>query len=70
MTISNIKYELRGICSHRHGISRLRHSVGHYQSYCKRNSTNQWELYDDLKSKPMPVKSNSKVPCEFLVYTI
>lgn len=70
LTINNIKYELRGICSHRHGLSRLRNSVGHYQSYCKRHHIQNWELYDDMKSKPMPVKYNTRVPCEFLIYTI
>ncbi|CAI6358114.1 unnamed protein product [Macrosiphum euphorbiae] len=70
ITISNVKYELKGICSHSHGMSRLRQRIGHYQSYCKRTYTTNWELYDDLKSKPMPVKANTRVPCEFLVYTI
>jgi len=70
ITINNIKYELRGICSHKHGMSRLRHIIGHYQSYCKRNHTNIWELYDDMKSKPIPVKASTRVPCEFLIYTI
>jgi len=70
ITLNNVKYELRGICSHRHGMSRLRTSIGHYQSYCKRTYTNNWELYDDLKFKLMPIKANTMVPCEFLIYTI
>lgn len=62
-------YELRGvICFHR-GKSGLRRSVGHYTSYTKRYGRN-WELFDDLKKKPIPIKETTTVQCEFLVYTV
>jgi len=62
-------YELRGVIAFRHGKSKLRNSIGHYTTYAKRD-TKSWELYDDLKIKPVPVKDTTIVPCEFLLYTI
>jgi len=63
-------FELRGaICFHR-GKSGLRTSVGHYTAYTKRRSGRQWELFDDMKKKPVPVKDTTKIMCEFLIYTI
>jgi len=63
-------YELRGaICFHR-GKSGLRTSVGHYTAYAKRSSGRQWELFDDMKKKPVPVKDTTTIMCEFLIYTV
>jgi len=62
-------FELRGVISFHHGKSKLRNSIGHYTTYAKRDAKN-WELYDDLKSKPIPVKDTTMVPCEFLFYSI
>jgi len=66
---ANITYELRGVICFRHGKSQLRHSSGHYMAYMKRGEKN-WELYDDLKKKPIPIKDIVKVSIEFLFYTI
>lgn len=62
-------FELRGVISFRQGKSKLRKSIGHYTTYAKRHAKD-WELYDDLKTKPIPVKDTTMVPCEFLLYTI
>jgi len=63
-------YELRGVISFHQGKSNLRNSIGHYQAYLKIAGGNNWKLYDDLQKKPIPTKSTSKLPCEFLFYTI
>ncbi|KAF0688727.1 Uncharacterized protein FWK35_00036210, partial [Aphis craccivora] len=55
-------YELRGALHFYKGKSRLRNSVGHYTAYAKRG-THSWELYDDLKKRPIPVKENSTILC-------
>jgi len=62
-------YELRGAINFYKGKSGLRNSIGHYTAYTKR-VTHNWELYDDLKKSPIPVKENSLILCEFLIYTI
>lgn len=62
-------YELRSVITFRSGKSNLRSSIGHYTTYAKRDSK-RWELYDDLKTKPLPVKDTTVVPCEYLFYTI
>ena len=62
-------YELRGIVNHRSGNTRTRSSIGHYNAYCKRNES-RWEIMDDLKLKPTPIKENANVYCEYLVYTV
>lgn len=59
LSVNDAIYGLRWVCSHRHGMSKLRNAIGHYQSYCKRDQANYWEFYDDLKSKSIPVKSNT-----------
>ncbi|CAH1724831.1 unnamed protein product [Aphis gossypii] len=66
----NRTFELRGVISFIPGKSKLRNSVGHYKSYVKRGASNNWEIFDDLKKKPIPVKNTTKVNCEFLFYTI
>jgi len=65
LSIENVIYELRGICSFTGNIS----DVGHYKAYCRRLN-NSWEIYDDLAVKPIPVKSETIVPCEYIYYTI
>jgi len=65
----NTTYELRGVCAYRSGLSRLRTSVGHYTSYCKRGPK-IWKIYDDLKSKSSRVKEDTEVACELVIYTI
>lgn len=67
---ANQIFELRGVISFLAGKSKLRHSIGHYKGYAKRGATNNWEIFDDLQKKPIPVKSTTKVNCEFLFYTI
>ncbi|XP_060844867.1 uncharacterized protein LOC132924519 [Rhopalosiphum padi] len=63
-------YELRGaVCFHR-VKSGLRTSIRHYTAYVKRSSGRQWELIDDMKKKPVPVKDTTTIMCEFLVYTV
>ncbi|CAI6374550.1 unnamed protein product [Macrosiphum euphorbiae] len=66
---SGKSFELRGVCSYRRGLSRLRSSIGHYFALCKRGPHN-WEIYDDLLKKPKSVKETTKVNCEILIYTI
>ena len=51
-------------------IHGLRTSVGHYTVYAKRSSGRQWELFDDMKKKPVPVKDTTTIMCEFLIYTV
>ncbi|CAI6369605.1 unnamed protein product [Macrosiphum euphorbiae] len=65
----DLTYELRGVVNYRRGNSKLRTSVGHYNAYCKR-SGKQWELIDDLKKKAVSSKENTKVICEFVIYSI
>jgi len=62
-------YELRGVGCFRRGLSRLRTSIGHYYACCKRGH-NKWEMYDDVQKNVKYIKGNTKVPCEFLIYTI
>ncbi|CAI6367533.1 unnamed protein product [Macrosiphum euphorbiae] len=62
-------YELRGIVSFKRGRTSLRNSIGHYHAYVKRGNKN-WQLFDDLNKKPIPINESKTVPCEFLVYTI
>lgn len=64
-----VTYELRGVISFHPGKSKLRNTVGHYNAYAKRGTKN-WELFDDLKKKPIPIKESKIVPCETLIYTI
>jgi len=56
-----VNYELRGICSLTGNIS----GVGHYKAYCRRLNNN-WEIYDDLAVKSIPVKSETIVQCEYI----
>lgn len=65
----SITYELRGVIFYRTGKSILRNTIGHYMTYTRRDTKN-WELFDDLKNKPIPVKDTTSVACEFLFYTI
>ncbi|XP_016656228.2 uncharacterized protein LOC100569834 [Acyrthosiphon pisum] len=69
LTHSTKNYELRGVLCFYKGKGGLRSSVGHYTAYTKRYGRN-WELFDDLKKKPIPVKETTTVNCEFLVYTV
>lgn len=55
--------------NYRRGNSKLGTSVGHYNAYCKRDGK-YWELIDDLKTKAVPSKENTKVVCEYLIYSI
>lgn len=64
-----ITYRLRGVGCFRRGYSRLRTSIGHYFACCKRGP-NQWEVFDDLQRAVKTIDEDTKVPCEFLVYTI
>lgn len=64
-----ITYELRGVVSFQPAQSKLRTSFGHYNVYAIKG-TKHWQLFDDLKKKPIPVKENKEVSCELLVYTI
>lgn len=69
LVLNSKTYELRGVISFQRGKSSLRNSIGHYCAYAKRGTKN-WQLFDDVKKKPVPVKENKKVSCEFLIYTI
>jgi len=62
-------YELRGIVNYRRGNTRTRLSIVHYNAYCKR-SENRWEIMDDIKLKPTPIKENAHIYCEYLLYTV
>lgn len=62
-------YELRGVLSFKAGKTKLRNSIGHYCAFAKRETSN-WELFDDMKKKTIPIKETKVVNCEFLVYTI
>lgn len=55
-----LTYELHDVIAFRGEKSKLRHSIGHYLTYTKRDIKN-WELYDDLKIKPVPVKDTTIV---------
>lgn len=68
MDLNSTLYELRRVIHFRRGRSLLR-TVGYYTAYIKRCGKN-WELFDDLKKKPVPVKESKKVLCELLLYTI
>lgn len=69
VNLNSISYELRGVIHFHRGRSQLRNAVGHYSAYVRRCGRN-WELFDDLKKKPMPIKQSTKVSCELLLYTI
>ncbi|XP_050064844.1 uncharacterized protein LOC126553771 [Aphis gossypii] len=62
-------YELRGVLSFKAGKTKLRNSIGHYCAFAKRGTSN-WEQFDDMKIKTIPVKDTKVVNCEFLVYSI
>lgn len=64
-----IKYNLKGILGYRPGKSQLRNSIGHYSTYARREG-GHWELYDDMRKKPVPIKNSKIVSCELLLYTI
>lgn len=63
--IHSVNYELRGVVS----FSECMSNVGHYKAVCRRPNNN-WEMYDDLTIKSIPVKSNMQVECEYILYTI
>jgi len=65
LSVQNMNYELRGICSLTGNIS----GVDHYKAYCRRLNNN-WEIYDDLAVKSIPVKSEIIVQFEYIYYTI
>lgn len=67
---TGLTYHLRGVGCFRRGYSRLRTSIGHYFAICKRSSPEKWELLDDLQRTIKTVDADTKVPCEFIVYTI
>lgn len=69
LVYENTTYELRGAIHFYKGKSGLRNSVDHYTAYAKRG-THNWELYDDLKKRTIPVKENSTILCEFIIHTI
>jgi ubiquitin C-terminal hydrolase len=69
LKVKNVQYHLRGICSHAHGLNGQINDIGHYRAYCKRNGGN-WELYDDQRTKCVPINSKTVVPCELLIYSI
>lgn len=69
LTYNSVTYELRGVICYHKRKSSLRNSIGHYNTYSRRGTRN-WELYDDLKKKSIPVKETTMVPCEFVFYTI
>lgn len=66
INIQNIFYELRGVCAFSGGDFS---SIGHYKAFCKRNQNN-WELFDDLELKSIPIKENTVVQCESIFYTV
>lgn len=69
LVYNDVTYEIKGVISFQPAQSKLRTSSGHYNAYAIRG-TNNWQLFDDLKKKPIPVKENKEVSCELLVYTI
>lgn len=69
LVYNDITYELRGVISFQPAQSKLRTSSGHYTAYAIRGTKN-WQLFDDLKNKPTPIKENKKISIELLVYTI
>lgn len=69
LVYNSIYYELRGVVSFQPAQSKLWISTGHYNTYVIRGVKN-WQLFDDLKKKPIPIKENNEVSCELLVYTI
>jgi ubiquitin C-terminal hydrolase len=69
ITLNEKSYELRGVIHFRRGNNNLRNSVGHYTTYVRR-SNEHWELFDDLKKKPIPVKETTNVSCEIIMYSI
>ena len=52
-------YELRGL-SFKAGKTKLRNSIGHYCAFAKRGTSN-WEQFDDMKKKPIPIKDTKVV---------
>jgi len=45
-------------------------TVGHYESYCFREGTGYWELYDDLKNNAKKCNENTHINAEMLIYTV
>lgn len=69
LLIYNFKtYELRGV-KRLKARSSSRSSVGHYNTYTKRGTKN-WQLFEDLIKKPIPIKDKKIIPCEILFYSI
>lgn len=66
---NDTSYDLRGVLNYRPGKSFLRSSIGHYTTYARRRGGN-WELYDDLKKKPMSISKNTTASCELLFYSV
>ncbi|KAF0708911.1 Uncharacterized protein FWK35_00027913 [Aphis craccivora] len=58
LNLDSVAYELRGVIHYRRA-----------RTYVKRCGKN-WELFDDLKKKAVPIKETTKVSCELLLYTI
>lgn len=69
LNYNSISYKLRGVLNYHKSKSQLRNSIGHYAAFAKREEGN-WELFDDLKKKPMPINGKKEVACELLMYTI
>jgi len=59
-------YELRGVLNFRQGQSSLRKSGGHYCAYAKREYRN-WQKFDDLKQKAIPIKDSQMISCGVLL---
>lgn len=68
--LQQTEYWLRGIiCFTPPDIVDKITDIGHYRAICLR-SDDQWELYDDMKDKKIPISNQSIFNCEILVYTI
>lgn len=64
LVYNSIHYELRGVVSFQPAQSKLRTSTGHYSAYAIRGTKN-WQLFDDLKKKTIPIKENKEVSCVY-----
>lgn len=69
VTIKRYVYKLRGVNLIKPSDINVE-SIGHYESYCYRESTNRWELYDDMRNNPVKCKANTNVNAEMIIYTI